>query len=165
MKILWAPWRMAFILAAKKNGCIFCEKSHARDARENLVLATTRSSVVLLNRYPYNSAHLLVAPRKHVADLDRLTLRERTDLDRALRGSMRILREALKPQGMNVGMNLGAVGGAGIADHLHWHIVPRWQGDTNFMPVIADVRVMPQHLLETYDTLYPRFAPLRRLRK
>lgn len=165
MKILWAPWRMTFVTAGKKGGCIFCDKPRARDARENLVLAITRSSVVMLNRYPYNSAHLLIAPRKHVSDLDRLTLAERAELGETLRRSMTILRETLSPEGMNVGMNLGAAAGAGVADHLHWHIVPRWGGDTNFMPVIAAVRVMPQHLLETYDTLYPRFASLRRARK
>ncbi len=153
---------MTFIAAGKKKECVFCGKPRARDARKSLVLAITHSSVVMLNRYPYSCAHLLVAPRKHVDDLDRMTLAERSDLSETLRRATTILRKAVRPDGINVGLNLGAAAGAGIVDHLHWHIVPRWGGDTNFMPVIADVRVMPQYLLETYDSLYPKFAPLRR---
>lgn len=162
MKVLWAPWRMSFITAAKKGGCIFCEKPRDADPRASLVLAVTRASVVMLNKYPYNNGHLLVAPRRHAAELDRLTLAERVDLAETLRRSIALVKRALRPQGMNVGMNLGAAAGAGVADHLHWHIVPRWSGDTNFMPVTASVRVMPQHLAESFDDLYARFASLRR---
>ncbi|MGH7858741.1 MAG: HIT family protein [Candidatus Binatia bacterium] len=162
MKVLWAPWRMTFISAEKEKGCIFCTKPRHRDPRESLVLAVTPASVVMLNKYPYSSAHLLIAPRKHTVDLERLTPRARLDLFDTLTASMRILRQAVRPEGMNVGMNLGAVAGAGVLDHIHWHVVPRWGGDTNFMPVLASVRVVPQHLLESYDALHPRFAPLRR---
>jgi ATP adenylyltransferase len=112
----------------------------------------------MLNRYPYNNGHLMVAPRRHTADLDRLSAPARTDLAETLRLAIGIVRRVLRPSGMNVGLNLGEVAGAGIADHLHWHVVPRWAGDTNFMPVIADTKVMPQHLLESYDTLAPHFA-------
>jgi ATP adenylyltransferase len=161
MKTLWAPWRMTLISAGKPRGCIFCDKPRAADQRESLVLVVTRGSVVMLNKYPYNSGHLLVAPRRHVAELDRLRPTERSDLSETLSCSIAIVRRKLRPEGINVGMNLGRVAGAGVADHVHWHIVPRWAGDTNFMPVIDSVKVIPQHLLETYDTLEPRFAALR----
>jgi len=162
MKVLWAPWRMTLICAPKRKGCIFCELPRKGDARDNLVLAVTSRSVVMLNRYPYSNAHLLIAPRRHVAQLDRLGVAERRDLDDTLRASIGILRRNLRPEGMNVGMNLGEVAGAGIADHLHWHVVPRWKGDTNFMPVLGSVRVIPQHLLESYDSLSPSFSVIRR---
>jgi ATP adenylyltransferase len=164
MDVVWAPWRMSFITARKEKGCIFCTKPRHPDPRESLVLAVTAASVVMLNKYPYANAHLMVAPRKHAADFDRLTLRERRDLAETLRVSMGLLKRAVRPDGMNVGLNLGAVAGAGVLGHLHWHVVPRWKGDTNFMPVIAETKVMPLHLLESFDRLYPRFAGLRRRR-
>jgi ATP adenylyltransferase len=132
----------------------------AGDARERLVLGTTPHSLVMLNRFPYQSGHLMVAPRRHTADLPALPAAEHADLAETLRRALATLDGALHPQGFNVGMNLGACAGAGVVDHLHWHIVPRWGGDTNFMPVVADVRVMPQHLLDTYDRLRPAFASL-----
>jgi ATP adenylyltransferase len=162
MKVLWAPWRMALISAKKERGCIFCDKPRHPDPRESLVLAVTAGSVVMLNKFPYSNGHLMVAPRRHTADLDALGAAEHRDLAETLRRSVRIVREALHPEGMNVGMNLGDVAGAGVADHLHWHVVPRWKGDTNFMPVLASVRVIPQHLLESWDALRPRFAALGR---
>ena len=161
-RVLWAPWRMAFIRSAKRPGCIFCGiNPRTPDLRERLVLAVTRHSVVMLNRYPYNNGHLMIAPRRHTADFDRLSAAARVDLAETLRRSIAIVRRALRPDGMNVGLNLGQIAGAGIADHLHWHIVPRWSGDTNFMPVIAETKSMPQHLLESYDSLAPRFARVR----
>ncbi len=155
---------MALIAGPKEKACIFCSKPREGDARESLVLAVTRTSVVMLNKYPYNNAHLLISPRRHVADLERLSPGERVELSETLGESIRILKRTLGPQGMNLGMNLGAVAGAGVADHLHWHVVPRWAGDTNFMSVLASTRVMPEHLLETYDRLHPEFASLRRRR-
>ena len=153
---------MAFIKSAKQPGCIFCGISaRSSDLRERLVLAVTKHSVVMLNRYPYNNGHLMIAPRRHTNDFDRLSATARVDLAETLRRSITIVRRALRPDGMNVGLNLGQVAGAGIADHLHWHIVPRWSGDTNYMPVIADTKVMPQHLHESYDALASRFARLR----
>ena len=165
MEVVWAPWRMSFIAAGKETGCIFCRKPRHPDPRESLVLAITAKSVVMMNKYPYNNGHVMVAPRKHAADLDRLTLSERRDLAETLRVAMGILRRELRPEGMNVGLNLGAVAGAGVPGHLHWHVVPRWHGDTNFMPVIAETKVMPQHLLESYERLRPRFAALGRRRR
>ena len=158
MKVLWAPWRMALLSAPRAKGCIFCDLPVDPEPRASLVLATTRRCLVMLNKYPYNSGHLLVAPRRHTAQFERLSAVERAELDHTLRRSIQILQRVLRPEGMNVGMNLGAAAGAGIAEHMHWHIVPRWAGDTNFMPVVGDVKVMPQHLLETYDRLRPSFA-------
>jgi ATP adenylyltransferase len=114
--------------------------------------------MVMLNRYPYQSGHVMVAPRRHTTDLPGLPATEHADLADTLRRTLATLGERLHPQGFNVGLNLGACAGAGVLDHLHWHVVPRWDGDTNFMPVLADVRVMPQHLGETYARLHPGFA-------
>lgn len=162
MDVLWAPWRMAYVGGtAPARGCIFCIPPEA-DRRERLMLGTTPAAVVMLNRYPYTSGHLLVAPRRHVAALTDLTDAEYGDLGAALRRSAASVEAALGPQGMNLGMNLGACAGAGVLDHVHWHVVPRWAGDTNFMTTIAEARVMPQHLLETYDRLLPAFGWLDR---
>jgi ATP adenylyltransferase len=160
MDVLWAPWRMAYVGGASPpHGCIFCAGVRAGDdARDLLVLGTTPGAVVMLNRYPYASGHVMIAPRRHTADLPNLAAEEHADLAETLRRSVAALERALAPQGMNIGMNLGTCAGAGIVDHLHWHVVPRWTGDTNFMTTVADARVMPQHLLDTYDRLHPAFA-------
>ncbi|HJQ73404.1 MAG TPA: HIT domain-containing protein [Gaiellaceae bacterium] len=153
MRLLWAPWRMAYVGTAKDvRGCIFCA-AVTGDARERLLLGTTAHSLVMLNRYPYQSGHLMVAPRRHTAELPALPQAEHHDLGDTLRRTVASLATALAPEGFNVGMNLGAAAGAGVVDHLHWHVVPRWAGDTNFMPVVGEVKVMPQHLLDTYDRL------------
>jgi ATP adenylyltransferase len=159
-EVLWAPWRMTYIDSARGEPevCIFCDRPARGDRRENLVLHADEWVSVMLNRYPYNSGHLMVSPRSHTADFSALGREEFAALMEKFRAATAILREALSPDGMNVGANLGKVAGAGFDAHLHWHIVPRWNGDTNFMPVVADVKVMPQHLLETYDRLAPRFA-------
>ena len=159
MDVLWAPWRMAYIGGPASRGCIFCD-ALTDDPRERLLLATTASSIVMLNRYPYASGHLMVAPRRHTNDLPGMDAAEHIDLGETLRRALALLQQELHPQGMNVGMNLGAPAGAGVADHLHWHLVPRWVGDTNFMTTVADARVMPQHLLDTWDRLRPVFAGL-----
>jgi ATP adenylyltransferase len=161
VKQLWAPWRMAYIdEGAKDEGCIFCTKYRQDDLRAALVLAHTDYTVVMMNKYPYNNGHLLLAPKRHEKDPAKLPREEYIDLNEVLRRSMDIVRRALSPGGMNLGMNLGKCAGAGIEDHLHWHIVPRWEGDTNFMPVIAETRVMPQHLLDSYDRLQPYFKSI-----
>lgn len=160
MDVLWAPWRMAYIGAPKQSGCIFCNKPDDPDQREALVLARTEAAVVMMNRYPYANGHLMVAPRRHTADPGALSPAEYGALMEVLRTSMGLLKDALQPEGMNVGMNLGRSAGAGIADHMHWHIVPRWVGDVNFMPMLSEVRVIPEHLLAMYDRLQPAFAPL-----
>ena len=140
---------MEFIETPKPTGCIFCqfpaEEGEAND-RKNLIVHRSARSFTVLNRYPYNPGHLMVIPRAHLADLDALSPEEFHDLHEELRLAARVLRKAYRPQGLNLGMNLGHVAGAGIADHLHYHLVPRWGGDTNFMPVLADTRVMVEHL-------------------
>ena len=155
---LWAPWRMDYILGPKGGECIFCAFP-ARDAhREDLVLTVTAHAFVVLNRYPFAAGHLLVVPRRHVADLGDLSDEEADAFFRLLRFSVARLREATHPDGVNVGFNLGKAAGAGLAEHLHAHVVPRWDGDTNFMPVLADVRVMPEHLDATWQRLAPHFV-------
>lgn len=151
---------MAYIGGPKADGCIFCDKPRADDRREALVLAANASASVLMNRFPYANGHLMVAPRRHTADVNALAEREFVDLMSALRRSMVLLREVLGPEGMNVGLNLGRAAGAGITEHMHWHIVPRWVGDVNFMPMLAEVRVVPEHLEAMYDRLRPVFAEL-----
>lgn len=158
MQRLWAPWRLAFIESGgKTDGCIFCTFPAEDRDRERLILGRSASSFVILNKYPYNNGHVMVVPRQHVSDLDRLGDEAFDDLQRTLRLSMRVLREVFGPDALNVGMNLGAAAGAGIADHLHWHIVPRWAGDVNFMPVLAEIRVIPEHLDSTWVKLRPAF--------
>jgi ATP adenylyltransferase len=158
MDVLWAPWRMTYVgNAGEQRACIFCA-APTGDPRDKLLLDTTVHSLVMLNRFPYQSGHLMVAPRRHTADLPGLSTTEHADLAETLRRALAVIGDTLRPEGFNVGMNLGASAGAGFADHLHWHIVPRWTGDTNFMPVLADVKVVPQHILETYDRLRARFA-------
>ncbi|HWO41139.1 MAG TPA: HIT domain-containing protein [Candidatus Eisenbacteria bacterium] len=158
MKQLWAPWRMTYIdQGVKADGCIFCVRDGAQSLRDALVLARTAHSLVMLNRFPYNNGHLLVAPGRHEKRLSNLSDQEYADLNETLRRSVQIVETLLRPGGVNLGMNLGRCAGAGVEDHLHWHVVPRWEGDTNFMPVVADTRVIPQHLLDSYDRFKPLF--------
>lgn len=158
MKQLWAPWRMAYIdQNSEESGCIFCDKHQARDPRAELVLALTAHSVVMLNKYPYANGHLLLAPKRHEKELSHLTADEYCDLNEALRRAIDVVHKVLKPGGLNVGMNLGKCAGAGVENHLHWHVVPRWEGDTNFMPVVSETRVIPQHLVDSYDQLQAHF--------
>ncbi len=158
VQVLWAPWRMQYIEAGITPECIFCSPATEEVLRHHLILCVTPHARVMLNKYPYNSGHLLVAPRRHTALLADLSGDEYNDLMELLRRAVAVLDTALHPQGMNIGLNLGTSAGAGIADHLHWHVVPRWQGDTNFMPVIGAVKVIPQHLMESYDQLRPLFT-------
>lgn len=161
MKQLWAPWRMAYIDEEPGDaGCVFCAKLKERDTRQALVVAQTKHSMVMLNKYPYNNGHLLLAPKRHERELTKLPAEEYSDLNEALRKSVDVIRNVLNPGGLNLGMNLGRTAGAGIEEHLHWHVVPRWDGDTNFMPIVAETKVMPQHLLDSYDRLKPHFAEL-----
>jgi ATP adenylyltransferase len=154
---LFAPWRMNYILADKKGKkCIFCPMDGYSD-RERLILQRASRSLVMLNRYPYSYAHLMVAPMRHVDQVQNLNKKEMADILFSLGKSIEILREAFHPDGFNVGMNLGQVAGAGVLHHLHFHIVPRWNGDTNFMPALGEVRVIPEHLKETYRRLLPFF--------
>jgi ATP adenylyltransferase len=159
---LWAPWRMEFIRAEKPDGCIFCDfpaQEAARD-RENLIVHRSSRSYTILNRFPYNAGHLMVIPRAHVADFARLEREELADLHDELRRAIEVLKRVAQPEGLNVGMNLGKVAGAGIVDHMHYHVVPRWAGDNNFMPVLADVRVVVEHLDATWERVRAGFASL-----
>jgi ATP adenylyltransferase len=154
---------MTYITGPKaEGGCVLCRARDAsKEARpELLVLAARPSAFVLMNRFPYSHGHIMIVPRRHVATLEALDVVERDGLFRLVVDAQAALKGALRPQGLNIGMNLGKVAGAGIEDHLHVHAVPRWDGDTNFMPMLADVRVMPQHLDDTYEALCPHFAPL-----
>ena len=165
MKNLWAPWRMTYILgqdeAAKTGECIFCvDKDKAGPDKDRLILYVGRLSMVMMNRYPYNNGHLLVAPLRHVPSLTDLTDEEMTDLLAKVRDSIEVMRRHAVPDGFNVGLNLGLVAGAGVEEHLHFHVVPRWNGDTNFMTVLADVRVVPEHLEAAFDRLRPYFEAL-----
>ncbi len=157
---LWAPWRMEYILAPKPEGCIFCELVAAPPSadRANLVVHRSAQSFTCLNRYPYNSGHLMVIPRAHVAELGALAPDAFADLQEELRRAIDVSRATYRPEGMNVGMNLGRAAGAGVADHLHWHVVPRWVGDNSFMAVLADVRVIPEALEAAWVKLHEGFA-------
>jgi ATP adenylyltransferase len=159
MQVLWAPWRMAYVGGPKESGCIFCGAATTHDLRSRLVLAQ-QPAIVMLNRFPYANGHLMVAPRRHAAGLDVLPADEFHAFMQVLQRAVALLTDAFHPEGLNVGMNLGAAAGAGVKDHVHWHIVPRWVGDTNFMPMLADVRVIPEHLEATFDRLQPLFRPL-----
>jgi ATP adenylyltransferase len=159
MERLWAPWRMAYILSGEERAeeCIFCAFPARDRHREDLVLYTEEHCFVMLNKFPYNNAHLMVIPRAHVADPAQLSREANAALSDLLWRTTTILRESVNAQGFNVGMNLGRVAGAGIDQHCHWHVVPRWNGDTNFMPVVGDVKVLSEHLMGTYDRLKPYF--------
>ena len=154
MDQLWAPWRMELIAKGEAAaGCIFCDLPRGRDDRENLILGRTQHTFAILNRFPYNNGHLMVVPRAHTDDLLSLPPAEHAELAEMVRVAVGLLGRAYAAHGYNVGMNLGRVAGAGIADHLHWHVVPRWGGDTNFMPVVGRTKVLPQVLLDTRQLL------------
>jgi ATP adenylyltransferase len=157
MKHIWAPWRIEYIRAEKPAGCILCDKPKENRDVENYILYRGKSNFIMLNSYPYNPGHLLIAPYRHIASPEELTDSERNEHYQLVSRSIVVLKEAFKPGGFNIGANLGKVAGAGIEDHFHSHIVPRWQGDNNYIPVLADVRVIPQALADTYKTLAGKF--------
>ena len=152
---------MEYIESAKdetpEDGCIFCDLPSAEDDEAALILARSSLSFVLMNRFPYNPGHLLVAPLRHLGELGSVTAAEAADVHELIQRSMEALKEEMSPHGFNIGMNLGRIAGAGIPDHVHWHIVPRWNGDSNFMPVIGQTKVLPELLAETWSKLAPRF--------
>jgi len=161
MEVLWAPWRMEYILNhPKEEGCIFCA-ALGGNAEAKGVLFTGAHTLVMMNKFPYINGHLLVAPKSHKADLKSLTAGEQTALMKMISRSLEILKQVMKAEGFNVGLNLGKVAGAGVEDHLHFHIVPRWMGDTNFMTVFGDIRVIPEHMEQTYRRLLPHFREVR----
>ncbi len=156
-KTIWAPWRIEYILSEKDGGCFLCDMFAADNDRDNLILRRGETCAVVMNRYPYTGGHLMVTPYRHLENLKDMTPAERLELTDLTIEAVEILKAELKPDGLNLGYNLGAAAGAGLKDHIHQHIVPRWTGDTNFMPVLADTRVMPQALMEQYDALRPLF--------
>ncbi len=157
MKYLWAPWRMEYILKEKNEGCIFCEIPKENQDKENYVLYRGKFCFVILNTYPYNNGHIMIAPYAHIKNLEELNRDTINELMSLCQKGISVLKKKINPQGFNIGANIGKVGGAGILEHIHLHIVPRWQGDTNFMPVISDTKVMPQYLSKTYDLLKAGF--------
>ncbi|MGC8798044.1 MAG: HIT family protein [candidate division WOR-3 bacterium] len=161
MKNLWAPWRAEYIMnnaQCRHHRCLFCLLKKCTADRKNLILYRGKTALVVMNRFPYNSGHLMVAPLRHTAQLESLPADEGAELLELIQACIRILKKEYRPQGFNLGANLGAVAGAGVARHLHFHIVPRWQGDTNFMPVMSETKVVSEHLLTTYDRLLPYFS-------
>ena len=153
MKKIWAPWRSKFIYERKRKGCIFCKARFSRDLKKHMVVEDSKYSFAMLNLYPYNNGHIMVAPKAHKPSIERLSRDEITDLMALLNRTTRLLREVLKPEGFNIGINIGKISGAGYPGHVHIHIVPRWKGDTNFMPVCSDVKVISESLSELYDRL------------
>lgn len=162
MDRLFSPWRMEYIRGGGGRGrCILCIGEEERNDPERLVLGLYPGTLAILNRYPYNNGHVLIAPRRHVADLSDLSVDERGELISLLALGAQAIREEYSPDGLNVGMNLGKAAGAGVEDHLHLHLLPRWSGDTNFMTSVLSTRVLPESLLETHGRLSARFGPLR----
>lgn len=154
---LWAPWRLSYIEAPSdgtaKTGCIFVDLPAQNEDRQNLILFRGRTAFVMLNAFPYTNGHLMVAPYRHTNDMADLADDELLEINQLLAKATVWIRAAYAPDGFNIGVNLGRAAGAGIPSHIHWHVVPRWEGDTNFMPVIGEVRVLPQSLEESYDRL------------
>lgn len=161
MDRMWAPWRMEYIKkAGQKKGCIFCSQPKIRNPKKALILAQGPLCFIMMNKYPYISGHLMVVLNRHVDELESLSAEEGLDMFVATQKAIEVLKKAMKPQGLNIGANLGRSAGAGIIDHLHYHIVPRWNGDTNFMPVVAGSKVISESLNKTYDKLAPYFRKI-----
>lgn len=162
MKQLWAPWRMAFVeKASRLSGCIFCEKPALKQDTKSFILRRGRHAYVLMNIYPYNNGHLLIAPYRHIAAIENLPEPVLLDMLQLAQASLKALRKAYAPEGFNLGVNQGKVAGAGIEHHIHLHIVPRWGADTNFMPILGETRVLPQHLEASYARLKAAFGEKR----
>ncbi|HLD74604.1 MAG TPA: HIT domain-containing protein [Bdellovibrionota bacterium] len=161
MEHLWAPWRLEYIKSdKKKGGCILCNVQ--KDEKQSLVIYQGSLSFVVLNKYPYSTGHLMVCPNRHVDSLDKLTKKEISEMGLLKQKCISVLKDALHPMGFNIGLNQGYAAGAGIADHLHEHIVPRWSGDTNFMPIIGNTRVLSTYLEDAHKKLYPIFKGKRK---
>jgi ATP adenylyltransferase len=154
---LWAPWRLEYIERASgrpdEEGCIFVELPRQADDRKNLILHRGETAFVMLNAFPYTNGHLMVAPYRHSADMGELSDQELLEINQLVAKCLEWITRAYRPEGFNIGVNLGKAAGAGIPDHIHWHIVPRWEGDTNFMTTVGEVRVLPQSLEDSYDRL------------
>lgn len=154
MKAIYAPWRMTYLKSDKPDGCVFCKDSLRQ---EDLILLEGKTAYVMLNLYPYINGHLMIIPYRHVCKLDDLTPEEKLEMFQLIDVSVKSLQDCLHPEGFNVGINLGKAAGAGVDDHVHIHVVPRWLGDTNFMTIIGEVRVIPDDLIKTWEKLIPYF--------
>lgn len=159
MKQLWAPWRIDYILGPKPDECVFCLPSEQED-EERLVLYRGKSCFVIMNKFPYNNGHIMVCPYRHVMAIEDLTPEESSEAMSLLQKCAAILRAHFNCEGINIGLNQGQAAGAGVREHLHFHLVPRWNGDSSFIAVMDEVRTMPQHLSETYRALAPRFKQM-----
>lgn len=163
MERIWAPWRIDYIVGEEREpGCIFCSKPSSTDDDKNLIVHRANGAFTLMNKFPYTNGHLLVAPLRHAPDICELNIEENALVLQEVCRAIQVLRSVMRPDGFNMGINMGAVAGAGIEEHVHYHVVPRWHGDTNIMPVLADVKVIPEHLLSTcyklrsgFERLYP----------
>jgi ATP adenylyltransferase len=157
IKQLWAPWRMEYILRPGQGGCFFCKNAKEKKDDKNFILFRNSGSFIILNIYPYTYGHLMVAPFRHVRQFSNLKDKELLHFMKAIQVAERVLERALKAQGFNLGLNIGRIAGAGIKNHIHLHVVPRWEGDTNFMPLLSEVRVLPERLEVTYQKLKKYF--------
>jgi ATP adenylyltransferase len=161
MDRIWAPWRIDYVVGnEKEQGCIFCTKPSSNEDDENLIVHRAEGAFTIMNKYPYNNGHLLIAPYRHVSDICQLDPQENSRLIQELCRAIQVLRAVMRPDGFNIGINLGTAAGAGIEEHVHYHIVPRWNGDTNMMPVLADVKIIPEHLRSTCFRLREAFGQL-----
>ncbi len=157
MKTLWAPWRMEYILSEKEKGCLFCVKPKENKDRENLILYRGENSYIIMNKYPYNNGHIMVVPYFHTPSFEGLSKETLDELIHITKYSVECIKKVYDPEGFNIGINIGEAAGAGIEEHIHIHIVPRWAGDSSFMTTIGEIRVIPEHILDTYDRFYPVF--------
>ncbi len=166
MQQIWAPWRMDYIKGLKEEdqkGCIFCWKPLADPAEDekNLIVERREHCFLIMNLYPYNNSHLMVVPRRHTADFTELVDEELLDCQQAIRDAITVMKQSMNPQGFNVGINMGKAGGAGIDQHLHWHVIPRWVGDTNFFPLMSGVKVISESISDSWQRMHEGFKRLR----
>ncbi len=156
-KVLWAPWRLEYILGPKPDECVFCIPAHTDEDSDRLILYRAKHNFVIMNKYPYNNGHLMVTPYRHLMDFTALLKEEAVEMTELLQICAGILQKRFNCQGINIGLNMGEAAGAGIREHLHFHLVPRWNGDSSFMAVMDEVRMVPEHLKASYEALRPLF--------
>jgi ATP adenylyltransferase len=161
MKRLWAPWRLQYILGKKPKGCVLCSIAKKKTDKKNYILSRRKFSYIVLNKYPYNNGHIMVVPYKHTGDLNKLSSATLLEVIEGVTEATNLLKKAFKPSGFNVGINIGKAAGAGIEKHLHFHVVPRWEADTNFLPIMSGVRTLPDSLDNTYRKLANTMSSLR----
>ncbi|MCS7138427.1 MAG: HIT domain-containing protein [Candidatus Caldarchaeum sp.] len=162
MDRLWAPWRMAYIKEAKKEeaGCIFCAAANEQSDKKTYIVYRGKASFIIMNLYPYNNGHVMVTPHRHVGSVEELNEEEMFEIMKLIKLAVKAITKAMKPEGFNIGANIGRSAGAGIEDHIHFHIVPRWRGDTNFMTIVSDTRVLPETIEQTYRKLVDSIAEI-----